>query len=95
MTTRAAHRTRNRLILSARLIVVEHWPAADGNCPICKLPDCWALATASAYLDVVNDPFVPARLAVDVVHIDSRAPLPAMGATGGEPVDGGKGEPAE
>ena len=90
MTDRSARRIRNRLILSARLIVAEHWPATDGRCPICKLPDCWALTTACAYLDMVDDQSVPAQPADDVVDIDSRATLPSMGATtGGEPVDGG------
>ena len=87
-----ARQTRDRMALSARFIVVEHWPTADGQCPICKLPDCRALATARAYLELVNDPFVPAQPAIDVVDIDSRATRPSTGATSAEPVDGGEGE---
>jgi hypothetical protein len=81
MMDRAARRARNRLLLSARLIVVEHWPEPDGRCPICRLPDCWALATARAYLAMVRDPFVPPRAAADVIGIDSRASGPS-GDTG-------------
>jgi len=95
MTGRPARRMRNRLILSARLIVAEHWPADDGHCPICKLTDCWALATACAYLDVVGASSVPTRPTIDVIDIDSCATRPSTGAaTGGDPVDGGEGERA-
>ncbi|MFY1674401.1 hypothetical protein ACN27G_31380 [Plantactinospora sp. WMMB334] len=88
MTGSAARRVRNRMALSARLIMIEHWPRANGLCPICKLSDCRALATARAYLEMVNDPFVPTRPDVDVIDIDSRAASSAR-ATGTEPVDGG------
>jgi hypothetical protein len=94
MTGQPARLVRNRLILSARFIVVEHWPAADGNCPICKVPDCWALTTACAYLDAVDEPFVPARPVADVVDIDSRAALPSMEVNDRQPGDGGEGERA-
>ncbi|MDG4790966.1 hypothetical protein O7626_34535 [Micromonospora sp. WMMD1102] len=79
------------MLLSARLIVIEHWPRDDGRCPICKLPHCRALSTALAYLEMVNDPFVPADAVADVVDIDGRT-APAEGAAGAEPVDGGEGE---
>jgi hypothetical protein len=57
----SAAQVRNRLILTARCIVAEHWPGADGLCPICRTPDCLALATACAYLNAVNDPYLPTR----------------------------------
>ncbi|MEU1761660.1 hypothetical protein [Micromonospora sp. NPDC005652] len=52
---------RNRLILSARMIMTDHWPGEDGSCPLCRYPACLAMAGARAYLDSVGDPYVPTK----------------------------------
>lgn len=57
----SAAQLRNRMILAARWIVAEHWPAADGRCPVCRVPDCPAIATACSYLDTMNTSHVPLR----------------------------------
>lgn len=57
--------TVNRLILSARLIVTDHWPrnGAPGRCPICHHAwPCYPTERAYAYLWVVGEGlWVPRR----------------------------------
>lgn len=51
--------TRARLIVSAKVIIVDHWPRDDG-CPICRVHLCRARTTAHAYLHEVGEPlYVP------------------------------------
>jgi hypothetical protein len=50
----ATSQVRARLVLAARWIVVEHRPAANGLCPVCRFAGCQALRTAQAYLDAVG-----------------------------------------
>jgi hypothetical protein len=50
----ATAQVRARLLLAARWIVVEHRPAANGLCPVCRFAGCQALRTAQAYLDEVG-----------------------------------------
>lgn len=48
---------RNRLILSARVIITDHWPRADRRdfCPICRCDwMCAPTVTAYAYLRLVG-----------------------------------------
>ncbi|TCB97599.1 hypothetical protein E0H26_11825 [Micromonospora zingiberis] len=52
-----AAQVRARLILSARVIITDHWPtpARRDWCPICHSPwKCWPLITAYAYLRLVG-----------------------------------------
>jgi hypothetical protein len=58
----SAAQIRNRLRLSARRITADHWPAADGLCPVCRTPACQALWTAITYLDLVGDDYLPVKL---------------------------------
>lgn len=52
---------RARLILSAKVIITDHWPVPPSNrCPICNAWPCQAVGDAYAYLDVVNEPrYIP------------------------------------
>ncbi|MEH1016162.1 hypothetical protein V6U90_24005 [Micromonospora sp. CPCC 206060] len=52
----SAAQLRSRMVLAARWIVTEHWPADDGRCPVCRVPDCLAIASAHAYLDATGTP---------------------------------------
>lgn len=72
---------RNRLILSARMIVRDHWPVGDG-CPVCKVANCWPLRVGCAYLDAVGDTYLPIPKPTDATRILLR------GARVNPPVDG-------
>jgi hypothetical protein len=50
---RSLAQIRNRLTLSARCIVRDHRPEPDGRCPVCRVPDCPAVAAALAWLAAV------------------------------------------
>jgi hypothetical protein len=51
---------RNRLILSARRIVFDHWPDGSGRCPVCRTRGgCEALTHALRYLECVRDAMLP------------------------------------
>ncbi|SCL19419.1 hypothetical protein [Micromonospora inyonensis] len=50
---RSLAQIRNRLSLTARWILRDHQPAADGRCPVCRVPDCPAVAAARDYLHAV------------------------------------------
>lgn len=48
---------RARLVLSARVIITDHWPAAGRRdwCPVCRCPwMCEPMRTAYAYLTAVG-----------------------------------------
>ncbi|MDM4721425.1 hypothetical protein QTQ03_18135 [Micromonospora sp. WMMA1363] len=52
-----AVQVRNRMVLSARLIITDHWPRVgrSGWCPVCRYRwPCSATSTAYAYLTVVG-----------------------------------------
>lgn len=56
----------NRVILSARLIITDHWPRADKRdwCPICHYDwPCYPTRDAYAYLTAVGQQlWVPPRV---------------------------------
>jgi hypothetical protein len=55
---------RNRLVLSARHIVFDHWPDDSGRCPVCRTPEsCEALTHALRYLECVRDVMLPTLIA--------------------------------
>lgn len=59
VTARLVQGVRARLILSAKVIINDHWPRDDG-CPICGVHMCRARSTAYAYLHEVGEPlYVP------------------------------------
>ncbi|WP_428962377.1 hypothetical protein [Micromonospora fluostatini] len=60
---------RNRLILSARWILRDHRPGADGRCPICRVPDCHAATTARS---VIHSHSAEVDHGVDVTESDAR-----------------------
>lgn len=50
-------RVHHELICSARRIIADHWPSNDdGPCPICRVPECEALAGALRYLESFAEP---------------------------------------
>lgn len=56
----SAVQVRNRLILSARYIVFDHWPDESGQCPVCRIGGaCEALVHALRYLELVQDVMLP------------------------------------
>lgn len=55
----SAAQLRNRLILTARWIVADHWPRSDDRCPICRVPNCEVITVARDYLDAIKDRYVP------------------------------------
>ncbi|GLY21838.1 hypothetical protein [Micromonospora sp. NBRC 101691] len=52
---RSLAQIRNRLVLAARWILRDHRPTSDGRCPVCRVPDCEAVAAARDYLDAVAE----------------------------------------
>lgn len=59
MNGSAPAQVRARLILSAKVIITDHWPSPD-RCLICNTGNCQARGTAAAYLQVVGEPaYVP------------------------------------
>lgn len=49
-------RVHVELVAAARRIIADHWPSADGGpCPVCRVPDCEALADALRYLESFAD----------------------------------------
>ena len=50
----SAAQVRNRLTLSARMILRDHDLRADGRCRICRIADCQARTDAEAYLAEVQ-----------------------------------------
>lgn len=70
---------RNRLILTARRIVADHGPDAEGICRSCGVLHCEALAVALGYLARVERPEPPV-----VVEIHRRAALLPPGVTAAE-----------
>lgn len=50
---------RARMILTAKLIITDHWPSPD-RCPICNVANCGARGNAAYYLEVVGEPpYIP------------------------------------
>ncbi|BCJ59569.1 hypothetical protein [Micromonospora endophytica] len=56
--TDPVEQVRAQLVLSARVIMTDHWPPTDGRrdwCPICNCHwKCRAMLTAYAYLRLVG-----------------------------------------
>ncbi|MFJ6199794.1 hypothetical protein [Micromonospora sp. NPDC092111] len=46
---------RNRLILTARVILRDHEPGADARCPICRTPDCPVATAARDVIDAAEE----------------------------------------
>jgi hypothetical protein len=45
----------NRLILTARWVLRDHRPGADGRCPICRITDCPVAAAARDVLRTARE----------------------------------------
>ncbi len=57
--TESVEQVQAQLVLSARVIMTDHWPPTGGPrswCPICNCPwMCQAMLTAYAYLRLVGE----------------------------------------
>ncbi|OZV83051.1 hypothetical protein CA850_05965 [Micromonospora echinospora] len=47
---------RNRLILTARMVLRQHRRGPDGRCPICRTPDCQVATAARDVLRAAEEP---------------------------------------
>ncbi|MFC0504203.1 hypothetical protein [Micromonospora costi] len=60
--TSAPSLVRSRMILSAKVIITDHWPNPD-RCPICGVMVCRARGNAAYYLQIVGEPpYIPPSL---------------------------------
>lgn len=52
---RSLAQIRNRLVLTARMILRQHHPGPDGRCPTCRVPDCRTATAARTVLHAASE----------------------------------------
>jgi hypothetical protein len=61
VTSSSPSQVHAELVVAAKRIIADHWPKPDRTCPVCKVPDCEAIAAAIRYLDEFSGPPAPLR----------------------------------